>query len=78
MFDKQKNNKKVRIQMNEPTFNREKMIKLQKQDMWIDRLVTDLTKKLGSEEEALEIVFNSEILDGYDYREVYEGLYVLR
>lgn len=60
--------------MMELKFDRKKMEKLQQQDLYIDRLVKDLTKKLGSKEEALQIVFNSEVLDGYDYLEIYANL----
>jgi predicted polyphosphate/ATP-dependent NAD kinase len=42
-------------------FNLKKMKNLAKSDLLIQRMVKDLTKKLGNEEEAYRVVFYSEV-----------------
>ena len=44
-----------------------KMKKLAQNDLLIKRMATDLAKKLGDEEGAYRIVFNSEVLGRYRY-----------
>lgn len=46
-------------------FNLKKMKNLARNDLLIKRMATDLAKKLGNEEEAYRIVFNSEVLGDY-------------
>lgn len=53
-------------------FNLKKMKNLAKKDLLIKRMADDLTKKLGNEEEAYRIVFNSEILGDSIMEEEYK------
>ncbi|MFD1736185.1 hypothetical protein ACFSCX_06360 [Bacillus salitolerans] len=55
-------------------FDLKKMKKLAEVDALIKFQVTDLTKRLGSEDEAYQIVFNSEVLDAPEFEEVYNNL----
>jgi hypothetical protein len=54
-------------------FNLNKMKNLAKNDLLIKRMVTDLTKRLGDEEEAYRIVFNSEVLGDSIMEEQYKN-----
>lgn len=57
-----------------PIFNINKMKKLAMQDALIKFLVVDLTKRLGDEKNAYEVVFNSEVMDDPIYEELYKSL----
>ncbi|SFA52725.1 hypothetical protein SAMN05192569_10386 [Parageobacillus thermantarcticus] len=54
-------------------FNLKKMKNLAKKDLLIKRMVDDLARKLGSEEEAYRIVFNSEVLGDSIMEEQYKN-----
>lgn len=54
-------------------FNLKKMKNLAKNDLLIKRMATDLAKKLGNEEEAYRIVFNSEVLGDSIMEEQYKN-----
>ena len=54
-------------------FNLKKMKNLAKNDLLIKRMATDLAKKLGNEEDAYRIVFNSEVLGDSIMEEQYKN-----
>ncbi len=52
-------------------FSLQKMKNLYMVDKYIEKVVNDLIKRGFSEENAMEIAFNSYILDDYDLRDSY-------
>lgn len=55
-------------------FDKDKMLKMRKEDKLIDFMCKDLTRRGHNEEEAMLFVFNSEILGDSAMEEKYKQL----
>lgn len=55
-------------------FNKDKMLVLISQDMYLKFVFNDLKKRGLMEVDALEIVFNSNVLGDADYEDIYQSI----
>lgn len=56
-----------------PIFNPDKMKRLVNSDKYLQLIFKDLTTRNIDELNALQVIFNSNVLDGFDYLKAYQN-----